>query len=483
MSLLTLRTEVVLAATVAALMWLRHNLRARRASRASPADQSPCHPARDRRAWFRTDRSVTLHSAPPRREPPGQGLLAQAGLHIVPALRRASDAAARIPWFGKRLNPDRDRDRSGTISPLRDVLDHVPVAIVGINEQMEVIFANERARSLLGCSVEVLNSASGKLLFPEHRATVAYGEFAQPVSRAFPAGTATQAVVVRRGDGSELPADMMRSECCIDGVPTRLAVIVDRSERYGLHRNRQELAHLTRISALGELAGSLAHELNQPLTAILSNAQAALRFMDADPTNLSEVRETLQDIVADNCRAGEIIRKMRALVRKGEVDLQPLDVGLVVRDVVLLSHSDAVLRGIRTVLDIDKDLPAVCGDRVQLQQVVLNLLLNGFDAVHDEAAANRVIAVCVWVQPDGTVRIDVRDRGHGLTVDQLDKIFKPFFTSKPHGLGLGLSISRTIVTAHGGRLWAENNADRGATFHIALPQAGTAESNRTCRQP
>ncbi|WP_084909539.1 PAS domain-containing sensor histidine kinase [Burkholderia ubonensis] len=474
MSLPTLGIEVVLAAAMASFVWWLHNMHTQRQSpvgtSSGPAGRhSPRH-ARERSAPFSM---AAPQCAAPRREPRGEGFLEHAGLHIPPALRRASDAAARIPWFGKRLKSDPDHRQTAT--PMRDALERVPVAIVGFNERDEIVFANEKARALFGYHGDALTGASGRMLFPDCHASV---ECNVP-----PPVQSMQSVVARRSDGAEFPAEVTTSECCVDGAPIRLAVVVDRSDRVELQRNRQELAHLTRISALGELAGSLAHELNQPLTAILSNAQAAQHFLDADPINLAEVRETLKDIVADNCRAGEIIRKMRALVRKGDVDLQPLDVGGVVRDVVLLVHSDAILRRIRTTFDIEDALPSVRGDRVQLQQVVLNLLLNGFDAVHDGPAADRVVTVRVWAEPEGAVRICVCDRGRGLTVDQFDRIFKPFFTSKPHGLGLGLSISRTIVAAHGGRLWAENNADRGASFHVALPAGGPAESNHVRRQP
>jgi two-component system sensor kinase FixL len=261
-----------------------------------------------------------------------------------------------------------------------------------------------------------------------------------------------------------------------EAEPALLAVIVDRTERYELHRNRQELAHLTRVSTLGELAGSLAHELNQPLTAILSNVHAAQRFLAADPVDLAEVREILNDIVQDNCRASEVIRRIRAFVRKGDRELVPLDLAATLRDAVLLVHSDAIVRGIRVTLETDADLPAVRGDKVQLQQVMLNLLLNAFDAMNSCPADDRVVAVVVKRYCGGTLRIAVRDRGHGLTVDKLDKIFKPFFTSKPQGLGLGLSISRSIIDMHGGRLWAENNTDRGATFYVTLPAGNGAEN-------
>ncbi|WGS45517.1 ATP-binding protein [Burkholderia sp. JSH-S8] len=472
MSVPTLGTEVVLAAAMASFVGWLHKMRTQRqapaGARSGPAGRHARRHARERGAPFDM---TAPQCAAPRREPRGEGFLAHAGWHVPPALRRASDAAARIPWFGKHLKSDSDHRETAT--PMRDAFERVPVAIVGFNERDEIVFANEKARVLFGYRGDALTGASARTLFPDCAARVECNVPAQSM----------QSRVARRSDGAEFPAEVTTSACRVDGAPTRLAVIVDRSERVELQRNRQELAHLTRISALGELAGSLAHELNQPLTAILSNAQAAQRFLEADPIDLPELRETLKDIVADNCRAGEIIRKMRALVRKGDVDLQPLDVGGVVRDVVLLVHSDAILRGIRTTLDIESELPVVRGDRVQLQQVVLNLLLNGFDAVHDGPAVDRVVTTRVWAEPDGAVRICVCDRGHGLTVDQLDKIFKPFFTSKPHGLGLGLSISRTIIAAHGGRLWAENNAARGASFHVALPASAPAESNHARRQP
>lgn len=240
-------------------------------------------------------------------------------------------------------------------------------------------------------------------------------------------------------------------------------------EREEIDRSNEELEHLGRISSLGELAGSLAHELKQPLTAILFNAQAAQRFLVAETTNTSELRDALDDIVADSCRANEVIQKIRTLVRKGDIELRPLDIGDVVRDVALLVHSDAMARGVHTRFDVSDHLAVVCGDRVQLQQVVLNLVLNAFDAVKERALAERVVEITVREEPDGGVRITVKDQGSGLTVDKMHKIFRAFFTTKPQGLGLGLSISRTIVTGHGGRLWAENNEDKGASFHVTLP--------------
>jgi two-component system sensor kinase FixL len=236
-----------------------------------------------------------------------------------------------------------------------------------------------------------------------------------------------------------------------------------------LQEQRADLAHVARISTMGELAASLAHELNQPLTAILSNAQAALRFMSSTPADLEEVREILQDIVKDNSRAGEVIRRMRALVKKEALDFAALDLTGLVREVVALVHSDAVLQNVQIELAVADCLPPVRGDKVQLQQVVLNLLLNAFDAMKDCPASQRTVKLQAESDGAGLIQVAVSDCGTGLSSDKLDKVFQPFYTTKGEGLGMGLSICRSIVEAHGGHLWAENNLDRGATFYFTLP--------------
>ena len=239
-----------------------------------------------------------------------------------------------------------------------------------------------------------------------------------------------------------------------------------------LQEQRAELAHVARVSMMGELAASLAHELNQPLTAILSNAQAALRFMSSKPGDLEEVREILQDIVSDNSRAGEVIRRMRALVKKEELEFATLDFASLVRDVMALVHSDAILQNVRISLELEDNLPPVRGDRVQLQQVVLNIMLNAFDAMKQCPASERKVKLQAGAHGVESIKVAVTDCGTGLSGDNLDKIFQPFYTSKKDGLGIGLSICRSIVEAHGGRLWAENNNGTGATFYFTLPVGG-----------
>lgn len=235
-------------------------------------------------------------------------------------------------------------------------------------------------------------------------------------------------------------------------------------------RLQEELAHAGRVSLMGVLATALAHELNQPLTAIMSNAQAAQRFLKSPSPNLREVAEILEDITLDDERASEVIRRMRALVKKEPVDFRVLDPAELLVGVERLTYKDAAMRNLSVTLDVDSDLPQVCGDRVQLQQVLLNLLLNAFDATESSASESRNVAVRARRERAQTV-IEVRDRGVGISDEIFDRLFESFQSTKKQGLGMGLSISKSIVERHGGQLWAENNPDCGATFYLSLPVA------------
>ena len=235
-------------------------------------------------------------------------------------------------------------------------------------------------------------------------------------------------------------------------------------------RLRQDLAHVGRVFTMGELTASLAHELNQPLTAILSNAQAAQRILASDPTDLAEIREILGDIVEDDKRAGEVIHRLRGFLKKSNLELSTLDIGDLVSQVARLVSSDAIIRNVTIRLELAPGLPPVCGDRVQLQQVILNLLMNGLDAMRESAEGERTLVLrTLRAAPPASVAVAVEDSGVGIDEADLEHVFHAFYTTKPEGLGLGLAIARSIVEAHGGRLEARNNPKRGATFSFTLP--------------
>ncbi|HUL03782.1 MAG TPA: MASE1 domain-containing protein [Gemmatimonadales bacterium] len=238
------------------------------------------------------------------------------------------------------------------------------------------------------------------------------------------------------------------------------------------HQARSELVHLSRAAILGELAGALAHELNQPLAAILANARAGQRILERDTIDVKEVREILDDIAGDDRRAGEVIRRLHALLKKGDLQRRPLDLNEVVSDALELMHSDLIQRSVSVDAHLAPELPMVLADPVQLQQVLLNLFLNGCEAMGEREHHDRRLTIATTQQAGGYVRIAIADRGTGIPDDKLDRVFEPFFSSKAEGLGLGLSICRSIVRAHGGRLWAANNPNGGATFYVELDGGG-----------
>ncbi|HTO82830.1 MAG TPA: ATP-binding protein [Methylomirabilota bacterium] len=243
-----------------------------------------------------------------------------------------------------------------------------------------------------------------------------------------------------------------------------------------VEQQRQELTHLTRVGILGQLSGALAHELNQPLTAILSNAQAAQRLLAREPLDRDELEVALADIVEADKRADGVIRRLRDLLRKGKAQFRSLDLNEVVSDALELAHSDLVMREVMTTCRLTPDLPAVRGDRVQLQQIVLNLIANACEAMSETEPGRRVLTVATIRGADETVQIVVSDSGAGIDSDMQARLFEPFFTTKKQGLGLGLPICNSIATVHGGYMQASNSSAGGAEFIVTLPvEANTAD--------
>jgi C4-dicarboxylate-specific signal transduction histidine kinase len=246
---------------------------------------------------------------------------------------------------------------------------------------------------------------------------------------------------------------------------------VTKRERYKSETQKlqSELAHMDRVVTISALTSALAHEINQPLAAIRSYAQAALRFMDKNKPDFDKMQKALEGIVSDNKRAAAVVNRLRDLVKKGTVHRDALEINSVINDVVSLMNSELVLRNASIALDLHPDLPVVQGDSIQLQHVLINLLSNALDAMEDQPADTRIITISSRDEdPDGII-VSISDSGKGISSDKIDTVFNAFETTKARGTGLGLAICKSIVEAHGGKIRAENNPTGGATFYLSLP--------------
>ncbi len=242
-----------------------------------------------------------------------------------------------------------------------------------------------------------------------------------------------------------------------------------------VHQQRCELAHASRLAVAGELTGAIAHEINQPLGAILSNADAADLLLASGADRRDELRAILADIRHDNLRASEVIRRLRALLAKQPVDWHPFALNDAVRELEPVLRAEARRRGVALDLRLAATATTLCGDRVQIQQVLINLVLNAIDAANGLPEARRTVAVSVERDADQLALV-VRDQGQGIASEHLPRLFDSFFSTKPQGMGLGLSITRTLVEAHGGRIRVESGAgsESGAVFRVEWPAAGDA---------
>jgi PAS domain S-box-containing protein len=253
-------------------------------------------------------------------------------------------------------------------------------------------------------------------------------------------------------------------------VITRTDVTTRKRAEADARNQRQQLTHLSRAAVLGQLSGAFAHELKQPLTSILGNAEAALSILQKGDANVAELSEILQDIVQDDERAAQVIQRLRALLGKGDAQYAPVEINDVVRESLELTHSELVTRNVVATLHLDPTLPTVLADRVQIQQVVLNLLMNACEAMVTTPLARRhTMLTTRFLAASEAVEITVQDNGTGIAVGDTERIFQPFVTTKAHGLGLGLAICRSVAEAHHGVLWAENAPEGGSIFHIKIP--------------
>jgi PAS domain S-box-containing protein len=362
----------------------------------------------------------------------------------------------------------------------RSLYEHAPVAYFSARvEDGAILECNETAAHLLGYNREaILKMGVSDFYDDQEPGEKADGHVFDRVRR----GEALQDVEiqVRNRAGSpmwvRLSADPVKE--ANGGVVEIRGALMDISERKRAEtealRARTELLRVERSSRLGEMVASLAHELNQPLAAILSSAQAALRFMKSDRHDSELFRTILNNIVQDDKRAAGIITGLRSMVRREERDKEPLDVNEVVRDVLALFRGEAIIRHVEIETDLDHSIPMISGDRVQLQQVLLNLVVNAAEAMSDGAHTMQRIHLRTRGTDVG-VEMAVRDWGPGIDPGKLEDIWEPFFTTKRAGMGMGLSVSSSIIRSHGGRIWAKNNADGGATFAFEIPATGNRE--------
>src|SRR5271169_3494184 len=254
-----------------------------------------------------------------------------------------------------------------------------------------------------------------------------------------------------------------------------IGAVVDITERRlaeeALRSAVADLGRASRLSTMGHLTASIAHEINQPLAAIVTNANACLLWLEADRLNLEQARQAATRIVRNGLRAGDIVKSVRALTRKSTAEMVSLDINDVIREVIVLMHDEFRRHAVRVETSLPPNLGSVVGDRVQLQQVVLNLVMNGIEAMANSMQGQRRLQIRSANDEPGRVLVAVEDSGPGLDVEQTNRLFEAFFTTKPEGMGMGLSISRSIIDAHGGRLWASPNLPNGATFQFTLPAA------------
>jgi C4-dicarboxylate-specific signal transduction histidine kinase len=256
--------------------------------------------------------------------------------------------------------------------------------------------------------------------------------------------------------------------------------VLDLTERKhaeeALRKAQADLAHVNRVATMGQLTASITHEVKQPIGAAVANAQAALHFLARRPPELEEVREALEAIVETGQRAGEIIERIRGLIKKAPPRKDCLDINAGIREVIELTRGESVKNGISMQADLADGLPLIEGDRVQLQQVILNLIVNAVEAMSGASDGTRELLVSSRKADPGGVLVGVRDSGPGLAPETLEHVFDAFYTTKPGGLGMGLSICRSIIDSHGGRLSAEANEPRGAIFQFTLPAVKAGRS-------
>ena len=371
-----------------------------------------------------------------------------------------------------------ETERQTSEERFRRLIELAPDAIIAARSDGRIALANRAAERLFGYSqVELLDGISVEDLIPERFRAAHVGHrqnyLREPVAKQM--GDRQSQLIGRHKNGNELAVDITIAPFPAGDETLIVAAIRDMTEQRQLEteivRQREALARVARVTFLGEMQAAVAHELNQPLTAILSNAQAAMRFLDREPPDVSELKETLTDIIATDRRASNVIKGLHAMMAQRTPKRERISVNEQIETTLNLLRSDLISKGVSIQLDLDPTVPAVISDPVQVQQVFLNLFRNGVEAMADLSPGAKAMNV-MSERDQSEVVVSFRDTGSGIETSLGDKLFDSFQTTRPGGLGMGLAICRRIVEAHGGKIWLHETSSSGSTFKCALPIAG-----------
>src|SRR5882672_6845024 len=364
-----------------------------------------------------------------------------------------------------------------TAARLRTVTETAVDGVILIDAHGVVLMFNPACEKLFGYSADTVIGENVKMLMPqpyrhEHdRYITNYRDTRDPKI----IGSGREVIGLRK-DGSTFPMDLSVGEARQDGESIFVGIIRDLTSRKRteaeLEQARAELVRVARVTTLGELTAAIAHEVNQPLTGLVSSGNACLRWLAGDVPNLKAARESVERMISAGSRAGEVIRRIRALVGKAPPLRDRLNINDAITEVIALIRGEIQRNRISLRTKLSTDVPLVSGDRIQLQQVILNLILNAMEAMSDVSPQPRELSVSSAKDGPNGALVSVRDSGTGLDGTVLDRLFEAFYTTKAHGMGIGLAVSRTIIQAHGGRLWAAPNVPQGAIFQFTLPADG-----------